>query len=159
GGGWKRAMKRWHLAGRLPYQTAVNNWRRALGVTRTNNEGTHRLQLASAKSGAAVIKDRGLSEAECVARSRRAKELNLARFVKRGYHGPLWTDEQLALLGKEPDDVVAARVGRTPNAVRLRRQLLRIPNPCDRRKGRGRGTRTTSSGLNAHAVAVAPPRG
>src|SRR5262249_9188729 len=24
-------------------RTAVNNWRRALGVSRTNNEGTHRL--------------------------------------------------------------------------------------------------------------------
>src|SRR5262249_4078865 len=145
-------MKRWHLAGRLPYKTAVNSWRRALGVSRTNNEGTHRLLLAASAAGVAVLQYHGLTDAQCDAQSRRSRELNLARFLKKGYHGPWWTDEQLALLGKEPDDVVAARIGRTENAVRLRRQLLAIPNPRDRRKGRGRGSRT-GSGPNPY-----PPR-
>src|SRR5262249_13400120 len=70
-------MKRWHLAGRLPYKTAVNNWRRALGVSRTNNEGTNRLVRAAAAGGAAVIPCRSTPEKECNARSRRCKEPNL----------------------------------------------------------------------------------
>src|SRR5262245_45272797 len=39
--------------------TAVNNWPRALGVTRTNTEGTHRLMLAASAAGAAVVHYRG----------------------------------------------------------------------------------------------------
>jgi hypothetical protein len=49
-----------------------------------------------------------------------------------GYHGPPWTPEQLALLGKEPDDLVAGKVGRSVNAVRIMRQLLGRPNPAAR---------------------------
>jgi hypothetical protein len=37
-------------------------------------------------------------------------------------------------LGKEPDDVVAAKTGRTVNAVRVRRTLLGIPTALDRRR-------------------------
>src|SRR5262249_62064296 len=121
-------MKRWHLAGRLPYKTAVNSWRRALGVSRTNNEGTHRRMLAASAAGVAVLQYHGLTDAQCDAQSKRSKELNLARFLTKGYHGPWWTDEQLALLGKEPDDVVAAKIGRTVEGVRLKRMRLGIPN-------------------------------
>jgi hypothetical protein len=126
------AIKHWWGAS----QTAVYNWRRALGVTRTNNEGSHRLIQASAEAGGAVIHYRDISDKECDAWSRRAKELNLGRFLKTGYHGPLWTEEQLALLGKEPDDVVAAKIGRTENGVRVMRTRLGMPNPRDRRKWR-----------------------
>src|SRR5262249_46752997 len=131
-------MKRWHLAGRLPYKTAVNNWRRALGVSRTNNEGTHRRMLAASAAGVAVLQYHGLTDAQCDAQSRRSKELNLARFLKKGYHGPWWTEEQLALLGKEPDDVVAAKTGRTENGVGVMRTRLGIPTARDRGSvGRG----------------------
>jgi hypothetical protein len=41
----------------------------------------------------------------------------------------------VALPGRLPDDEVAARVGRSWNAVRLKREKLGIPNPVDRRRG------------------------
>jgi len=44
----------------------------------------------------------------------------------------------LRLLGKYPDDVVAARVGRSVNAVRVMRQRLGIPNPAPRPHAGGR---------------------
>jgi hypothetical protein len=38
------------------------------------------------------------------------------------------------LLGREPDDVVAAKVGRSVNAVRSKRTRLGIPTARDRRR-------------------------
>jgi hypothetical protein len=60
-------------------------------------------------------------------------ELGLGRSLVPGYHGPRWTAEQLALLGTLPDAEVAGRTGRTPNAVRLMRERLGIPNPAGNR--------------------------
>jgi hypothetical protein len=116
----------------------VWRWRKALGVTRTNNEGSQRLIQAAAEQGSAAAKERGITDAECDERSRRALELGLARHLKTGYHGPRWTKAQLQLLGKEPDEVVAGKVGRTPNAVRVKREELGIPNPTAPRGARGR---------------------
>jgi hypothetical protein len=124
----------------------VWRWRKALGVTRTNNEGSQRLIQAAAELGAAAAKERGLTDEECDEHSRRSLELGLGRYLKTGYHGPRWTREQLRLLGKEPDDVVAGKVGRTPNAVRLMRQRLGIPNPAPADARAGRPSRTTWSG-------------
>jgi len=62
--------------------------------------------------------------------------LNLARNLRTGYHGPWWTEEELALLGTLPDDEVAARVGRTANAVRIKRTLRGIPTALDKRQDR-----------------------
>jgi hypothetical protein len=42
----------------------------------------------------------------------------------------------LALLGKLPDEEVAAKVRRTANAVRCKREKLGLPNPLDRRRRR-----------------------
>src|SRR5262249_39346640 len=52
--------------------------------------------------------------------------LNLARYLRTGYHGPRWTLTQLRLLGKYPDEVVAAKTGRTVDAVRCKRTRLGI---------------------------------
>jgi hypothetical protein len=57
-----------------------------------------------------------------------------------GYHGPWWTAEQLALLGTDADEAVAARVGRMANAVRQMRTSLGIPTfldsrRCERKRG------------------------
>src|SRR5262249_45501703 len=106
----------------------VWRWRQALGVTRTNNGGSQRLIQPAADHGAAARPERGLSDEECDERSRRARELGLGRYLQTGYHGPRWTRAQLRLLGKEPDEVVAGKVGRTPNAVRVKRAKLGIPN-------------------------------
>jgi len=43
-------------------ETAVQNWRRALGVGRTDNEATTHLVLAAAEKGAEAVKVRGWTE-------------------------------------------------------------------------------------------------
>jgi hypothetical protein len=45
-----------------------------------------------------------------------------------------WPGEHLALLGKLPDARVAARTGRSANAVRVKRNKLGIPSACDRQR-------------------------
>jgi hypothetical protein len=118
---------------------AVERWRRVLGVGRTDNEGSRRLIRAAAAAGGEALRERGLTEEECDERSRRALRLNLAQHLWTGYHGPRWTLAQLQLLGRFPDEVVAAKVGRTVEAVRCKRTSLGIPTPLDRRTCRGRG--------------------
>jgi hypothetical protein len=110
----------------------VWRWRKALGVTRTNNEGTRRLVQAASAAGVEALRYHGLSDEQCEARNRTAIRLDLKRFLRPGYHGPPWTPEQLQLLGQEPDDVVAGKVGRSVNAVRLMRQRLGLANPAAR---------------------------
>jgi hypothetical protein len=39
-----------------------------------------------------------------------ALALNLGRHLRSGYHGPRWKRAQLRLLGKEPHDVMAAKL-------------------------------------------------
>jgi hypothetical protein len=41
------------------------------------------------------MRERGLTEEECDARSRAPVRLKLKRFLRTGYHGPLWTPEEL----------------------------------------------------------------
>jgi hypothetical protein len=117
---------------------AVQRWRRVLGVGRTDNEGTRRLMRDAAERGGEAARERGVTDEECDERSRRALRLNLAQYLWTGYHGPRWTPAQLRLLGKYPDEVVAAKVGRTAGAVRSKRTSLGIPSALDRRTCRGR---------------------
>jgi hypothetical protein len=124
------AVKYWWGAS----HTAVFNWRKALGVGRTNNEGTRRLVQAAAEMGTEALKSREWTDEERDARSRRAVELGLGRCLAAGYHGPLWTPEEVALLGVLTDDEVAQRTGRTPEAVRQKREELGIENPAGRRR-------------------------
>jgi hypothetical protein len=107
----------------------VWRWRKALGVTRTGNEGSQRLIRAAAGTGGQAMRERGVTEEERDERRRTARRLNLAKHLPTSYHGPRWTAEQLQLLGTEPDAVVAAKVGRTVDAVRRQRTLRGIPNP------------------------------
>jgi hypothetical protein len=109
---------------------AVKNWRKALGVTRAGNEGTARLVLAAAEQGAEAVKAREWTEEVRERRWRNAVENDLGRNLVTGYHGPLWTEEDLALLGTAPDAEVARRIGRTANAVRVMRDRLGIPRPA-----------------------------
>jgi hypothetical protein len=113
----------------------VWRWRKVLGVDRMANEGSRRLILAAAAAGGQAMRERGLSDEECDQRSRAALRLDLKRFLHLGYHGPRWTPEQLQLLGKEPDAVVAGKVGRSVNAVRVMRGRLGIANPTARPGG------------------------
>jgi hypothetical protein len=103
-------------------------------VTCAANEGSRRLRQAAAEAGAAAMRRRGLSEEERDERSRRARRLNLGRFLHLGYHGPRWARAQLRLLGKEPDDVVARKIGHSEVAVRVMRNRLGSPTALDRKR-------------------------
>jgi hypothetical protein len=99
-------------------------------VTRTNNEGSRRRIRAAAEAGAA--RQRGVPlPPEAVERRRQtSRALNLGRYLHKGYHGPRWSDADLALLGTLTDDEVARRTGRSWNAVRQKREELGLPNPA-----------------------------
>jgi hypothetical protein len=76
-----------------------------------------------------------LSPEQCAERSRRAIRLKLKRTLRPDGLTVPWTWEQLRVLGKEPDGVVAARTGRSVNGVRVKRTWLGIRTALDRRKG------------------------
>jgi hypothetical protein len=119
-------------------QRAVWAWRKALGVNRTDNEGTARLILASAEKGAEAVKERGWPDEERERCRQINAEMGLAQNLVLGYHGPLWTPEDIALLGTVPDEKVARKTGRTVEAVRIMRTRLGIPTFQDRRRRDGR---------------------
>jgi hypothetical protein len=113
-------------------------WRRALGVTRTNNDGSRRLVVAAAEAGGAAMRKRGLTDEEADERSERARRLNLGRHLIRGGGYPLWTAAAIQLLGTAPDADVAKQLGKTVEAVRLKRTRLRIPTAIDGRRRENR---------------------
>jgi hypothetical protein len=119
------AIRHWWRVG----VTLVWRWRKALGVGRMDSEGSRRLIQAAAEAGADVLRGVPLSEEECARRSRTNREKGLKRHLHPGYHGPRWTPAEVALLGTLPDDALAAQVGKTPGAVRQKREELGIPNP------------------------------
>ena len=113
--------------------TAVCHWRKALGTCRTDNQGTARLMLAAAEKGAEAVKERLWTEEERERCRQVNAETGLAENLVLGYHGPLWTPEDIALLGTVPDVEVARRTGRTLEAVRQKREELGIRNPAGNR--------------------------
>ena len=109
----------------LPYSgSVVNRWRKALGVTRTNNEGSRRLMRAASEQGAEQLRGRRLTAEQIERRRRTAHELNLGRHLRKGYHGGCWTKAEERLLGRVSDEEVARRTRRTVDAVRQKRQEL-----------------------------------
>jgi hypothetical protein len=112
----------------------VWKWRKALGVGRMDSPGSRRLILAAVAKGADKTRGVPLSPEQVERLRRTARDLDLEQYLVPGYHGPRWTDEELALLGKLPDDAVARRTGRPAGAVRQKREALGIPNPADERR-------------------------
>ena len=110
---------------------AVYRWRKALEVTRTNNQGSQRLIHAAASLGAEAMSQRGLTPEEVEQRRERALQMNLSQYLQPGYPGDWWTDEEMALLGTMADEAVAKQVNRTVQAVRQKRERMGIPNPTD----------------------------
>ena len=108
-------------------------WRRALGVARADPEGSRRLIQAASEAGADAVRGKPLPPAQIERRRQMAQALNLKQYLRPGYQGPCWSIADLQLLGTEPDEVIAARIGRTANAVRVMRTRRGIPSACDRR--------------------------
>jgi hypothetical protein len=109
----------------------VWNWRRALGVG-TLNEGSARLRSAlNAEIGA---RQRGRKLPPDQVERRRQTALALGLKPRWDLRDDLWTPQELALLGTARDADVAARIGRTPKAVRLKREKLGIPTARGRRR-------------------------
>jgi hypothetical protein len=93
-------------------------------VTRTNNEGSQRLIRAASEKGAECVRGRPLTSEQVERRRHTARELNLGRHLRKGYHGRCWTKAEVRLLGRLPDDEVARRTRRTVDVVRQKRQEL-----------------------------------
>src|SRR5262245_50970880 len=94
-GGLVEAVKR-ESAAAVGYWFGVSEgvvwrWRKALGVTRTNNPGSRRLVRAASAEGGAASRERGVTDEEREHRRRVAKRLKLGRNLIPGYHGPWWT--------------------------------------------------------------------
>jgi hypothetical protein len=114
-------------------------WRTALGVEGWKaTEGTRRLMRGVWEKAAASVRGKRLPPEQVACRRRTALELDLGRNLKRAREARAWPAWQLRLLGTAPDEEVAARIGRTPNAVRVMRTRLAIPNPGDRRRRENR---------------------
>jgi hypothetical protein len=134
----------------------VWRWRKVLGVGRTDNAGSRRAIHAAAAEGGAAMRARGLTPEEVERCRRTVRELNLGRNLVLGYHGPRWTPQQLALLGTLPDEEVAKRTGRTPNAVRVMRGRQERKG---RKRPRSRGCRPSGPRPpRAGAAAPSPAR-
>jgi hypothetical protein len=115
----------------------VWRWRKALGVDKLNCPGSQRLVRAASEMGTAQVRGKPLPPEQVEQCRRTAVERGYVRRIWPGYNlGPWWSPRELALLGKLPDEEVAAKVGRTHNAVRIKREKLNIPNPRDRRRRR-----------------------
>jgi hypothetical protein len=110
-------------------------WRKALGVTQWGTEGSRRLHQELSNAGAEKVRGRPQTDDE---KRRRAatRKRNGVRPPRPREDG--WEPEHLALLGRRPDEEIAALTGRSHNAVRIRRERLRIPNTFARRKWAGR---------------------
>jgi hypothetical protein len=109
--------------------STVTLWRKALGVAGwTGTEGTRRLVRAAVEKGAAEVRGKPLSPEHVEVRRTNARTLNLGQYLDPA-HGQGWTRAELRLLGKQSDAQVAARTGRSANAVRQKREELGIPNP------------------------------
>src|SRR5579871_121276 len=82
-----------------------------------------RIAVSSAK-GAAAMKSKEWTAEDLDRKSKLSKRLGLKPTGRWAVGG--WTDEQLALLGTDDDEVIAARVGRTKGAVQAKRAVLGI---------------------------------
>jgi hypothetical protein len=98
-----------------PHVSTVHHWRKVLGVTRKNNEGTHRLVLGTITKTLAARFGDG-----------RSGHRGSSPFPARG-RTAVWTPEEMALLGAFSDAEVAQRTGRSQPAVLKKREQLGRP--------------------------------
>ena len=92
-------------------------WQKVDGWTAT--AGTRRLVKQTAKRGAAAIKAKNWTDAECDARSAAAKRAG--RKPPNRWADTGWKAAELAQIGTDTDAAVAVKLGRTRSAVRSMR--------------------------------------
>jgi hypothetical protein len=80
---------------------------------------------AASERGAEHLRGRRLTPEQVERRRRTARERNLRRYLRPGYHRPWWTKAEVALLGRLPDEEGDKRTGRSVHAVRHKREALR----------------------------------
>jgi hypothetical protein len=96
----------------------VWRWRQALGVGRMDNPGSARLIRAASQKGADEMRRKVWPAQAREERRERAVAGDQGARLQPGFHGARWTQGQLALLGTDADKEVAARIGKSRDAVR-----------------------------------------
>jgi hypothetical protein len=126
----------WSLQLAIQYHFGIRcetvwRWRHAFDVEKLN-KGSAWLRLKLNRGQAARRKGKRLPAAVV----KRMSDIALAegrRYPNR-WKDTGWTKMQLRLLGTAPDEEIAARIGRTANAVRVMRTRLKIATVGDKRR-------------------------
>jgi hypothetical protein len=133
---------------------AVSNWRRALGVEKLN-EGSALLRGVMNRELGDRQRGKKLPPDQVERRRRTALELGLR--PRPGHvNGRRWTKRDKALLGTMWDGELAARVGRTPEAVRIMRTRLGIATARDGRLRGAGGSPASRRSASAGRLSAAP---
>jgi hypothetical protein len=109
--------------------SVVWGWRRSFLVTKVNNNGSNRLVRAAAEKGAAAMQAREFTKPDREVKRRLAIDNDLQRHLRAVVREETWTEDEIALLGQLSEAVVAKKIGRTAEAVRLKRVKLGLSNP------------------------------
>jgi hypothetical protein len=124
------ALMYWFGVGVSP----VWSWRKAFGVKgKFGTPGSKKAHQKASQAGARGTKAKIWTKAERAAKRKLALKLGRKPGHRWTPANGAWTAQQLALLGTDRDEVIAVQIGRTPEAVRVRRTLRKIPTFCDRR--------------------------
>ena len=116
---------------------AVWRWRATFvaGPGKFRTTGSKIAHDRASRAGAEAMKAKEWTDEERDARAEMAKRLGLRPRPSRPGGRP-WTAKELRLLGTAPDSVVAERLGRTTDAVRVMRTRCGRPTAEDRRRSK-----------------------
>jgi hypothetical protein len=98
----------------------VYAWRKAFGVEQWGTEGSKRLHQQLSQAGGATVRGKPQPK-EMIRKRLLTRKAFGSRSGGRCWGEQAWKQEELSLLGTLPDDEVAARFGRTVNAVWVKR--------------------------------------
>ncbi|MDB5305984.1 MAG: hypothetical protein JWO38_186 [Gemmataceae bacterium] len=111
---------------------AAWNWRKRFTTRgKLPTPGSKAAHLKASRAGAEGMRAKEWTDEERDRRAELSKELGLRPGPRWADDG--WTADQLALLGTDRDEVIAKRVGRAVQAVRVKRDRLKIRAFSDRR--------------------------